>query len=166
MLPAVVVDHVACGPAEAAIAVTDAADTVAVRGAIAERRVARADRVGKAEDVAERVLGEVPAEQRRGPVGLHRGRQPAERVVGNVGLGSTGGAVGDFPPGRLACASIGCRAWKYGPGSSLRRCCTGEAPGRARAPRSQPRANASPVPIAATRAVEISGPIPGTLIRR
>jgi hypothetical protein len=34
------------------------------------------------------------------------------------------------------------------------------------APKSRPRSNASPVPMAATTAVEISGPIPGTLVRR
>jgi len=36
--------------------------------------------------------------------------------------------------------------------------CRGTRPSQA--PRSRPRSNASPVPIAATRAVEISGPIP------
>src|ERR1700761_3635900 len=34
------------------------------------------------------------------------------------------------------------------------------------APKSRPRSNASPVPMAATTAVAISGPTPGTLIRR
>jgi hypothetical protein len=42
--------------------------------------------------------------------------------------------------------------------------CRGTRPSQA--PKSRPRSKASPVPIAATRAVEISGPIPGTLIRR
>src|SRR6478672_7535652 len=34
------------------------------------------------------------------------------------------------------------------------------------APKSRPRSNASPAPMAATTAVEISGPMPGTLMRR
>ena len=42
--------------------------------------------------------------------------------------------------------------------------CRGTRPSQA--PKSRPRSKASPVPIAATTAVEISGPTPGTLIRR
>src|SRR5205814_587654 len=42
--------------------------------------------------------------------------------------------------------------------------CRGTRPSQA--PKSRPRSKASPVPIAATRPVEISGPMPGTLISR
>ena len=88
------------------------------------------------------------------------------RAEADTGASCAGASGGPSPPGSTACAGTCCPAWRCGRGSTARRCCIVAARGRAR---HQNRARVQRPRRCRSRPqwpVEISGPMPGTLISR
>ncbi|CAM3247796.1 hypothetical protein COSO111634_08250 [Corallococcus soli] len=93
-----IMEDVAERAPQAPVAVADAADLIAVGGAVAERGVPVRRQVVLRDDVAERVVGEAPPGQRQQAVGAHRAGQPPQRVVGVRGRDALGQAVVQLHP--------------------------------------------------------------------